>query len=81
MKFFKIIFINILYYYFYADEFKGYCLLEACRLADVSKVKKLLSSDIAKFKHYFTGDTAFVSNDNYVFYVLYIMYTIYLCFI
>ncbi|KAL5234784.1 hypothetical protein ACI65C_002194 [Semiaphis heraclei] len=40
-------------------EFKGYCLLESCRVADVSKVKKLLTSDIAKFKHHITGDTAF----------------------
>ncbi|VVC35473.1 Hypothetical protein CINCED_3A004169 [Cinara cedri] len=41
-------------------EFKGHCLLKACRLADISKVKKLLvSSEIAKFKHPFTGDNAF----------------------
>jgi hypothetical protein len=62
------------------DEFKGYCLLEACRLADVSKVKKLLSSDIAKFKHHLTGDTAFVSYDNNLFYILCIICTIYLYF-
>lgn len=43
------------------DEFKGHCLLEACRIADVSKVKKLLNSDIVKFKHPLTGDTVFVS--------------------
>lgn len=47
--------------YFHLDEFKGHCLLEACRIADVSKVKKLLNSDIAKFKHPLTGDTVFVS--------------------
>lgn len=63
-------FINM-YYYFYLDEFKGYCLLESCRAADVSKVKKLLSSDIAKFKHHLTGDTAFVSSDTHVFYTDY----------
>lgn len=46
---------------FNLDEFKGHCLLEACRIADVSKVKKLLNSDISKFKHPLTGDTVFVS--------------------
>lgn len=35
--------------------------MESCRIADVSKVKKLLNSDIAKFKHPLTGDTVFVS--------------------
>lgn len=63
-----------MYFYFYVDEFKGYCLLESCRTADVSKVKKLLSSDIAKFKHHLTGDTAFVSCDTHVFYTYYILY-------
>jgi len=61
------IFNQILFIKFYIfcllrlDEFKGHCLLEACRIADVSKVKKLLNTDIAKFKHPLTGDTVFVS--------------------
>ena len=64
-----------MYYYFCVDEFKGYCLLESCRTADVSKVKKLLSSDIAKFKHHLTGDNAFVSCDHtHLFYTDYILY-------
>lgn len=38
-------------------EFKGHCLLEGCRQADPSRVKKYLSSDIVNFKHPYTGDT------------------------
>ncbi|KAL0269313.1 UNVERIFIED_CONTAM: hypothetical protein PYX00_007096 [Menopon gallinae] len=38
-------------------EFKGHCLLEACRQTDPAKVKKYLSSDMVNFKHPYTGDT------------------------
>lgn len=61
-------------FYFYLDEFKGHCLLEACRIADVSKVKKLLNSDIAKFKHPLTGDTVFVSACVLIFSMYNILY-------
>lgn len=42
-------------------EFKGHCLLEGCRQADPSRVKKYLSSDVVNFKHPYTGDTPLVS--------------------
>ncbi|XP_075222552.1 tankyrase isoform X2 [Lycorma delicatula] len=41
-----------------AYEYKGHCLLEACRQADPSRLKKYLSGDIVNFKHTYTGDTA-----------------------
>lgn len=62
----QILFLNT---HIFADEFKGHCLMESCRIADVSKVKKLLNSDIAKFKHPLTGDTVFVSYE-YIYSVL-----------
>ncbi|KAL1122657.1 hypothetical protein AAG570_002984 [Ranatra chinensis] len=40
-----------------AYEYKGHCLLDACRQADPSRLKKLLSSDLVNFKHPYTGDT------------------------
>ena len=45
-------------------EYRGHCLLEACRQADLSKAKKLLSSssnsssavaELLAFKHPYTG--------------------------
>lgn len=48
-------------------EYRGHCLLEACRQADLSKAKKLLSSssnsssavaELLAFKHPYTGDNA-----------------------
>jgi len=50
--------IIILTVIFFADEFKGHCLLESCRQADVARLKKYLSSDSVTFKHPYTGDTA-----------------------
>ncbi|UYV66639.1 TNKS2, partial [Cordylochernes scorpioides] len=41
-----------------ALEHRGHCLLEAARLADLPRLKKLLSPDLVNFKHPFTGDTA-----------------------
>ncbi|CAG2101522.1 unnamed protein product [Medioppia subpectinata] len=40
-----------------AYEYKGHCLLEAILLAEVTKVKKYLTSEMVNFKHPFTGDT------------------------
>ncbi|XP_014295007.1 poly [ADP-ribose] polymerase tankyrase isoform X2 [Microplitis demolitor] len=40
-----------------AYEFKGHCLLDACRQADSTKLKKYLSPEMVNFKHPFTGDT------------------------
>ncbi|XP_046487171.1 poly [ADP-ribose] polymerase tankyrase isoform X1 [Neodiprion pinetum] len=40
-----------------AYEFKGHCLLDACRQADATKLKKYLSQDVVNFKHPYTGDT------------------------
>ncbi|CAG0883067.1 unnamed protein product [Cyprideis torosa] len=39
-------------------EFKGYCLLDAARQADLSKAKKFLSPSSVRFLHPETGDTA-----------------------
>ena len=48
-------------------ENRGHCLLEACRQADLSKVKKFLSSssntsayvaELLAFKHPYSGDNA-----------------------
>ena len=55
---FAILKINIC---FVTDEYKGHCLLDACRQADPSRLKKLLSSEIVNFKHPYTGDTPLVS--------------------
>ncbi|RZF41139.1 hypothetical protein LSTR_LSTR010791 [Laodelphax striatellus] len=41
-----------------AYEYKGHCLLEACRQGDPSRLKKYLSADVLNFKHPYTGDTA-----------------------
>ncbi|KAK6638711.1 hypothetical protein RUM43_006978 [Polyplax serrata] len=38
-------------------EFKGHCLLEACRQTDPTRVKKYLSAELVSFKHPYTGDT------------------------
>ncbi|XP_024083143.1 tankyrase isoform X2 [Cimex lectularius] len=40
-----------------AYEYKGHYLLDACRQADPSRLKKFLSSEIVNFKHPYTGDT------------------------
>ncbi|XP_045483729.1 poly [ADP-ribose] polymerase tankyrase [Harmonia axyridis] len=40
-----------------AYEYKGHSLLEACRQADVAKVKKYLTPETILFKHPYTGDT------------------------
>ncbi|XP_012287563.1 tankyrase isoform X2 [Orussus abietinus] len=39
------------------NEFKGHCLLDACRQADPAKLKKYLSQEVVNFKHPYTGDT------------------------
>lgn len=41
-----------------AYEYKGHCLLDACRQADPGKLKKYLSPDVVNFKHPYSGDTA-----------------------
>ncbi|XP_048268533.1 poly [ADP-ribose] polymerase tankyrase isoform X2 [Bombus terrestris] len=38
-------------------EYKGHCLLDACRQADLTKLKKYLSQEVINFKHPYTGDT------------------------
>ena len=44
-------------FFWIPDEYKGHCLLDACRHADPIKLKKYLSSDVVNFKHPYTGDT------------------------
>lgn len=39
------------------DEYKGHCLLDACRQADLTKLKKYLSPEVVNFKHPYTRDT------------------------
>uniref|UniRef100_T1I1W7 Poly [ADP-ribose] polymerase n=1 Tax=Rhodnius prolixus TaxID=13249 RepID=T1I1W7_RHOPR len=40
-----------------AYEYKGHYVLDSCRQADASRLKKFLSSEIVNFKHPYTGDT------------------------
>ena len=40
-----------------ASEYKGHCLLEACRQADPQKVKKLATQEAVNFKHPYSHDT------------------------
>uniref|UniRef100_A0ABD2WCZ9 Poly [ADP-ribose] polymerase n=1 Tax=Trichogramma kaykai TaxID=54128 RepID=A0ABD2WCZ9_9HYME len=40
-----------------AYEYKGHCLLDACKQAEITKLKKYLSVEVANFKHPYTGDT------------------------
>lgn len=42
------------------DEYKGHCLLDVCRQADPSRLKKVLSSEIVNFKHPYTGESPLV---------------------
>lgn len=49
--------LNYVLFFLFVDEFKGFCLLDACRQSDVARLKKYLSSDTANFKHPYTGDT------------------------
>ncbi|XP_074640442.1 poly [ADP-ribose] polymerase tankyrase-1-like [Tubulanus polymorphus] len=39
-------------------EYKGHCLLEGARQADLARVKKYLSSEMVGFQHPLNGDTA-----------------------
>lgn len=39
-------------------EFKGHCLLEAARQADLARLKKYLTLDMVNFKHPYSGDSA-----------------------
>lgn len=39
------------------DEYKGHCVLQACRQADITKLKKNLSTETCNFVHPYTGDT------------------------
>lgn len=41
-----------------AYEFKGHCVLEACRQLDVNKLKKNLTTETVNFVHPYTADTA-----------------------
>ncbi|KAB7507404.1 Tankyrase-1 [Armadillidium nasatum] len=38
-------------------EYKGHSLLDACRQADLSRLKKFLTPDVLSFKHPYNGDT------------------------
>ena len=45
----------------FPDEYKGHSLLEACRQADATRLKKFLSPEVINFKHPYTGNTPLVS--------------------
>lgn len=49
---------NIILISFYLDEYKGHCILDACRQADVPRLKKILTTEIVNFVHPYTADTA-----------------------
>ena len=51
----------LLVFWYFVVEFKGHCLLEGARQADLARVKKYLTPEIVNFKHPYTGDTALVS--------------------
>ncbi|KAG1652408.1 Tankyrase-1 [Nymphon striatum] len=40
-----------------AYEYKGHCLLDACKQADNTRVKKYLSLEVVNFKHPYTSDS------------------------
>lgn len=42
---------------FFADEYKGHCVLDACQQADTPRLKKILTSDTVNFVHPYTADT------------------------
>ena len=42
------------------DEYRGHQLLEACRQADLPKVKKQLTTDVVNFKHPHSMDSPLV---------------------
>lgn len=39
------------------DEYKGHCALDACRQADIPRLKKNLTTETVNFVHPYTGDT------------------------
>lgn len=41
----------------FSAEYKGHCLLDACKQADLSRLKKCLTSETVNFVHPYTGDT------------------------
>lgn len=42
---------------FISDEYKGHCVLESCRQADITRLKKNLTAETVNFVHPYTGDT------------------------
>uniref|UniRef100_A0A1B0G6T3 Poly [ADP-ribose] polymerase n=1 Tax=Glossina morsitans morsitans TaxID=37546 RepID=A0A1B0G6T3_GLOMM len=40
-----------------AYEYKGHCVLDACRKCDITRLKKFLSSETVNFVHPYSGDT------------------------
>lgn len=44
-------------YSFRSDEFKGHCVLDACKKGDLARLKKFLSSESVNFVHLYSGDT------------------------
>lgn len=41
----------------FIDEFKGHCVLESCRIGDMPRLKKNLTTEILNFVHPYSGDT------------------------
>lgn len=48
---------SIIFSFYPIAEYKGHCLLDACRQADLSRVKKCLTSETINFIHPYTGET------------------------
>lgn len=48
---------EISYYFYCLVEYKGHCVLQACRQADITKLKKNLTAETCNFVHPYTGDT------------------------
>lgn len=41
----------------HADEYKGHCVLDACKTGNIPRLKKFLSSETVNFIHPYSGDT------------------------
>lgn len=53
--------ILLVHNFLFTVEYKGHCLLDACRIADPSRVKKYLTPDTVNFKHPYNGNCPLVS--------------------
>lgn len=53
----KSYFISIFTKTYFSDEYKGHCVLEACKTGNIPRLKKFLTSETVNFIHPYSGDT------------------------